>query len=852
MASTTTAKKEIIDFLWDWAESHGDWGRLLVNKIVCTEDTLSQQDRDGVFNYFLQSISLHSGLPAVQITKPQYTAPSKQIELTSLSEINGVNRLAKNQSVDFSKNITVVYGENGTGKTGYSRILKSLGFSYDVTENIHCNIFKTPEPQSALIKFKLNGTAETFNWTGKNKQPELDNISVFNSSCVQISLADRQLIVSPIGFHLFNLITNELNELSTMLQTKLASYATVLTWAETLTPGTPQFAFISTLSAASTVEKFNELSVFTATQENELTEKEQELNKLNKSLITTEIDNLNLQIADLGRLISKIEVTQSVLSTANRKLLRAYNKVINELESKTQIGIKEIAEANGVELYQTNEFQSFIKSAEAYIKILNKQEYPQKSDICVYCKQPLENAAKELLSNYRALLNDTAQEGLQLARTKKGDIINGATKNDPQLLLHQPVFGYSAEEQIIQPSELTEYHEAIETYKAAYISDTETDGECPSFDFNKYINFLTEKKSSITNTLEEKKQTSLNIGTKETELKSKIAVLKDSKILSGKSVEVNAAIGNHKIKVTINRNFNSFNTASLSRKTTEAREELIRQNFNELFEKELKALRKSHIKIDLNFATAKGTSHVYQKLNSHALSEILSEGEQKAIALAEFLTELQLDTVKAPVIFDDPVNSLDHRIIDEAAKRLIELSKQRQVVIFTHSILLLNSFLQQKELAINKSSVMDFKFYSVKNNFDETGILGEVEEVNSYSYYTGKLDAVLLSKSNGKSEEELAAQGYGHLRAAIELTVEDKILQNVIRRYRKGVAFPGLIRIEGSKLDANKGKLNDIYEKCCVSIDGHSSPTEIHTSPTLAELKSDFDEFKKVRSQFTN
>ncbi|MCS6818962.1 MAG: hypothetical protein NZ522_03355, partial [Chitinophagales bacterium] len=68
---------------------------------------------------------------------------------------------------------------------------------------------------------------------------------------------------------------------------------------------------------------------------------------------------------------------------------------------------------------------------------------------------------------------------------------------------------------------------------------------------------------------------------------------------------------------------------------------------------------------------------------------------------------------------------------------------------------------------------------------------------------------------------------------------------------KKGVAFPSLLRVDGKKIDEFKGKLNDIYEKCCVSIDGHSSPEEIHTTPTLDELKSDFEEFKKIRSQFT-
>ena len=71
----------------------------------------------------------------------------------------------------------------------------------------------------------------------------------------------------------------------------------------------------------------------------------------------------------------------------------------------------------------------------------------------------------------------------------------------------------------------------------------------------------------------------------------------------------------------------------------------------------------------------------------------LSIDQQKAIALAEFLTELQLEKIKAPVIFDDPVNSLDHNIIDEVARRLMNLSSERQIVVFTHSVLLFNSLL---------------------------------------------------------------------------------------------------------------------------------------------------------------
>lgn len=854
MASTTTNKKEIVDFLWEWAESNGEWSKLLIDKIVSTESNLLPADRSQVFNYFLQSINLHTGLPALTTTKPNYVPSDKVIELETLSDITGVNKLAKNQTLKFSKNITVIYGENGTGKTGYGRILKSLGFSYDPNNTVHPNIYGAVEAKTAIINFKSNGVTQTFNWTGANKDAELQNISVFNNNCVQISLSDRQLIVSPIGFHLFNIVSSELNELTQLLNSKIALHPTAITWLDTLNLGTPQQIFVSSLSATSTEQKLTELSSITPSQEQELIDKQTELSQLNKVLIDTEIQNLNSSFTELASIIAKIQTSQTNFTSLNWQKLIDLNKQIATLESQTKTGIKEIAETNGIEFYETPQFQSFIKAAEDYIKIINKPKYPNAEESCIYCLQPLENEAKILLSSYRTLLNDKTQENLSALKQQKINLINQVLKIETNLFFHQSTFGIDENQKAIQPTEILEYNATLEGLKSTFTTDKVVDGSLFSFDYNKFIKFITDKKAVINAVLEQKKLLLSNLATKETELKNKISELKDRKFLSTKTTEVKGIISNLKIVKALQSKANSFSTNAISRKTTDAREQLVEQNFNDLFQAELKLFKKSDLKIELNFGTDKGKSKIWHRLNSsYTLADILSEGEQKAISLAEFLTELQLDNIKAPVIFDDPVNSLDHRIIDEVGKRFIELSKQRQVIIFTHSILLLHSLIQQSELDTNKQANVEFEFHKVKNNFGITGILDEVEEINSFSYYTKKLQAVIDTRpSPDQDEAKLVAEGYGHLRSAIEIAVEDDLLKKTVKRYKKGVAFPSLLRIEGNKIDTNKGKVNDIYEKCCVSIAGHSSPEEIHTTPTISELKVDYEEFKAVRKIFTS
>lgn len=853
MASTTTNKKEIVDFLWEWAENNGEWSKLLIDRIVSTEKNLQISDREKIFNYFLQSINLYTGLPSLSTKKPNYAPTNKIIELESLSDITGVNKLAKNQTLKFSKNITVIYGENGTGKTGYGRILKSLGFSYDTNNIVHSNIYGANEPKTAIINFKSNGVAQVFNWTGNNKDSELQNISVFNNNCVQISLSDRQLIVSPIGFHLFNLVITELNELTKLLNDKIALHPTQIPWANNLILGSPQQIFIANLSATSSEQNLIELSSISEEHEQELIDKHTELSQLNKALLITEIQNINNSVTELETLISKIQFSKKTFDSVSWQQLINLNKEIVKLESTTKTGIKEIAESNGIEFYETQQFQHFIKAAEDYIKIISKPEYPTAQDTCIYCLQPLTNEAEILLTGYRTLLNDRTQESLLVFKEQKIKLIDEVLKIETNLFFHQSTFGLDENQKTIQPSQILEYNATLEKLKTIFTTDKVNDNSTFDFDYTKYIKFLTEKKDAIKLVFQQKNELLANLATKETELKNKISELTDRKLLSTKVLDVKKSIANFKITKVLQSKSASFSTGAISRKTSDAREQLVEQNFNNLFQAELKLFKKSDLKIELNFGTDKGKSKIWHRLNSnYTLSDILSEGEQKAISLAEFLTELQLDNIKAPVIFDDPVNSLDHRIIDEVGKRFIELSKQRQVIIFTHSILLLHSLIQQSELDTNKQANVNFEFHKVKSNFGITGILDEVEEINSFGYYIKKLNLVLeIKPSADQDEAKLAAEGYGHLRSSIEITVEDDLFKKTVKRYKKGIAFPSLLRIDGGKIDIHKGKLNDIYEKCCVSIDGHSSPSEIHTTPTIAELKSDYEEFKKVRKEFT-
>jgi len=784
------------------------------------------------------------------------------VELTALKNITGVNRLAKNQELKFSKNLTVIYGENGTGKTGYGRILKSLGFSYDPANVIHPNAYGAKEPKSATIEYTVNGQPASFLWDGKKEQSELGNISVFNNNCVQISLADRQLIVSPIGFHLFGLLTDELMAMNEMLRRKMGEYPTEIVWLPNMRAGTPQQKLISALSAKTTEEQVKAVGEFNSGHESKLEAKKKELSNLNRELLAAQLQILEAKRTELVKMEEKVKSGQALLSKGKIGELADVNARIQKLEQTTLTGLKEVAEGRGIALYDSEPFKVFLRSADSYLKTLNKPDYPVADDKCLYCQQSLDESARDLLANYKRLLNDTTQRDKQALESWRLALIAPVKALDAAVIFHQPVFGLDANKVPVQPEKVLEYNRKLSQLKESFERNqlsTDGTGQSADFaggteqtvDFTGVLSLLREAFFGVQKEISGITASIASIKEKAAEIQAAMDELEDRKLLAAKSAEVLRVVQNHKILDKLKASVSELATVHVSRKTSEARDLLVKQNFDDLFSMELMDLRKADLQVQVSFGTERGKSKLTQRVRSHPLNEILSEGEQKAIALAEFLTELQLDPVRAPVIFDDPVNSLDHRITDEVAKRLIRLSKTRQTIVFTHCILLLNSIQQQKDLDTTKQEGINISTLSVRNNFDETGVLGQVEELNTLSYYRDKYNDVLSRVKPGADEAILAAEGYGHLRSAIEVAVEHDILEKTIVRYRKGVAFPSLIRVKGKLIDEQKDGLNTVYERCCVFIAGHSSPTVIYTRPTIAGLRMDWEAFMKIRSLFT-
>jgi hypothetical protein len=239
-------------------------------------------------------------------------------------------------------------------------------------------------------------------------------------------------------------------------------------------------------------------------------------------------------------------------------------------------------------------------------------------------------------------------------------------------------------------------------------------------------------------------------------------------------------------------------TTGITRKANELVDVHLTKLVVERYEDERKCLDITHLKVNLArksdqtkaaFQTNTGT--VLTKLSS----DILSEGEQRALALAAFLTEVAVTEGSGPIVIDDPVSSLDRERGLRVAARIVVEAKTRQVIVFTHDLIFFNDICREAdEQGVPTETVALFSDATNAGKIDPAGVSWKGLSVNKrLARIRDEFARIKKLHSGSPAEYEIAIKGlYGRLRDAYERLVEEHIFCDVLRR--------GVDRVETQRL----------------------------------------------------
>ncbi|WP_022960131.1 MULTISPECIES: AAA family ATPase [Gammaproteobacteria] len=792
----------ILQEILDWTKGLPEWQSDAVARLLAKQ-TLTGEDQDDLFALLkaAHDIPDPKDRKPKPLTADQIPAPVKvttHVELRAIKNMRHVNAIAENQNLPFgTSGMTVIYGDNGSGKSGYSRVLKRACRARDQMEAIHPNANllagSTGTPQ-ATFEIVIDGVAKDAHWMhGKTAPAALSSFAIFDSRCARAYL-DREDDFSyvPYGLDVFEGLAKVCKQLKTAIETEHSHYAADLAAFAPLLGDTLVGKLIASLSAKTTQAQIDALATVTPEELVQHTSLDKSLKENNPKEKATQ---LRLRARRIATIAANVTNQGALVDQAVVTKLRGLADSYRTAQAAAALAAKQFKE--GENLLPGTGGEAWRELFDAARKFA-AESHPDKgfpelgADApCPLCQQPLAEGADRLL-RFEAFIQQEAEKTSQARRAAlyaeyKPFITQNLTLNlddvthgeiealDPQL---------AADAKAFEPL-LTARQEAI---KAAVISHQWNDINQALVNPAARLQALANKLNSEAETLEkasdEKARAALQKQFMELDARVRLSQVKGA---------VAMAVSRLAHQAKLMKCLSAVKTNAISLKASELAEKVVSKELTEALNREFKALGVGTLRVSLQSRSDRGKALHKLKLElpqSRSPGDILSEGEQRAVAIGSFLAEVGLSGGKGGIVFDDPVSSLDHRRRERVAKRLSIEAAQRQVIVFTHDIYFLCVLAEEAKLAgvpiVTQSLVRRAEGFGVAHPdlpFEGKNASKRIGALKAQHQAIAKLH------NDGEEQEHrrLTIEAYFHLRMAWERAVEEVLLREVILRFRKGV-----------------------------------------------------------------
>jgi DNA repair exonuclease SbcCD ATPase subunit len=778
---------------------------------------------------------------------------TQSLVLTRLVHKENVNALTAEQEIDFSPRMTVLFGENASGKTGYVRILKAAA-AVRTAELILPDIrAAAPEsPPRAILEFRLGSEDRPpLEWRGERGLDPLTRIDVFDSRAAVVHLEDDLTYAYiPADLALFPLVHNGIEEVRAKLEGKQREtepksnpFVTRFPRESRLLPK------IEALGPSTDLNEIERLAQVSEAEEGTLSGLREKVGALRSGNVQARLQVVRreqevcMRAADIAAAIHGFDSV-------------GYTEVLGALQNAETAHTRATRDAFAVDALPGvlgEEWRAFIEAGEEYIQAIGLDPYPATGEPCIYCRQPLGDSAVALVQKYRDFCNDALRTAVTEAQRRLDALADGVTATNPEDLLKelQKITDGLGEGAQLTPilGKARDVAEAARSIRSAIVDRQTCDP--PSLDLEEAERELRSYATELADVAEDLRKQGDDRQRALADESAKLRDLEDRltlrSVLSGIRSHVESARWVDRAGSQLRR-FQGIKKG-LTETSKRASAEILNQEFENRFASECDALRAPRVKLD--FPGREGEPRRRKLLTAeHGLGEVLSEGEQKVIALADFLAEASLKPGGSPMVLDDPVTSLDHKRLQHVAERLVDLSRDRQVIVFTHDI-----WFAAELLARFEREPGDCAFYDVTVEGDRIGTVarGSHPRTDTFADRSRRAQALIgeAEKASGEIRRALIEKGYEALRGACEIVVEKDVLKGVTERYRPNVRMTVLDQIRADRLPAAVKAIGPIFERCCRLIASHSQPLPtLGVRPTLDELKEDWGALRKAREEY--
>jgi energy-coupling factor transporter ATP-binding protein EcfA2 len=853
----------ILQDIFQWSTSLKPWQSDAIRRLL-RKQTLDEQDYDDLYAMLKSAY----GIPDSQNRIPQQLSASDLPSLTSqaqstvlhsMRDLCHVNRIAEKQCLKFvPTGLTIVYGDNGSGKSGYSRVLKRACRARDQEEKVLPNAHLPQAQQGvpeAFFDVEIAGVKATLRWEQNKDAPEeLSGISVFDSRCARAYLDEEQDVAYvPYGLDIVqSLGLMVLPTLGKRLETEIRACVIDRSAFADLQGTTVVGKLITDLSAKTEKRQIESLAILTPEENKRRVEVEEALRAENPRAKAQTLRRISQR---LSTVLSKITAAATLVGNTAIARLRAIDETAEAACAAETIAARQFRECEtflpgtGGQEWQ----QLFIAARKFSTIAYPDRPFPVVSPgaRCPLCQQELADGGPRMCRFDEFLRNETAKNATQKRKEReqaKTELLKESISFGldatllEELAPHDASIGPSLQklEQVLKEQQKCVGH-SFDTHQWDSIPAITGDARQSS---QLLIDALAKQADALEKAADDQLRQTLQRELDELNARVKLGPRKQSVLDAIDKLQVEA-----KLKLCQD----DVKTRPVSDKSKELTQKAVTQALRDAIDCEFKALGVDHLKTKLSERTSSGKTLHKLTLDlpkSIRLPEVLSEGELRSIAIASFLAEISLSGHKGGLVFDDPVSSLDHIRRIKVAERIVKEAMHRQVIIFTHDTVFLGELQDQ----IEKQGCNKLIHHLVWASRDHAGqcVEGLPWHHQPYKDRIDKLEKAQRQLSQNwqpyPNDEQTAAMchAYSRFRATLERVIQDLVFNGVVQRYCDWIKVGNLRRVVGFT-QGECDEIDRLHKIACDVTEAHDHSTARNAPvPDPSQLDGDIAALKAL------
>jgi len=849
----------VLNRICDWATGLPYWEQAALNKIL-SGSTLAEADIEELVRYMLEDETLvpqagpHPNLDFEQFAKgiSQSGTPKKLLRISGLQNINA---LVTGQTLTFGPALTVIYGGNGSGKSGYARVLGCAGFTRgdreilpDIGRPLNANAVL-----SAKIEVQDGTSTREIQYLIGRPCSELSSFYVFDSTSVRVHLTKSNSIsFSPAGLSCLTRLAEVTDQVRERLATRVQSQSQPHNFGPLFIGGSEVSQLVASLGLNSDMARLQALATITPAELARIKEMDIQIARLKATDIPAKLIALEKTSSDLQSFADKLQKAEDGLSDQAVSDIR---KAIAALAS-AQAAARDVSidKFKSDKLLHTGSdaWRQFVQAARALAELEQTPEapYPQPESVCLLCQQPLSAQARDLLVRLWAFLQSDAQDRIHLQEKNLSAKRRQIEDVDLAFFDDQSVARRHLEERGRElVSKVTNWIAQCLARRVALLkaidkrSMPDEIGKLdanPSPDIRQVIHSVNTERTTL----------KLNDPSEQiSKLEAQLQTLRHRVVLSEHISQIQEYVSKCIWADRASRIGGS--TRHITDKHNDIFRDLVTDRYIALFQQTLSQFGR-HVRAQIITSGRKGETYKQILVERHPSvpsdkavpDRVLSEGEKRAVALADFLTEVALDTTCGGIILDDPVTSLDLEWGDLIARLLADEAGKRQVVVFTHDL----PFLHLVKSRAEQANVQTVTHWIRRGENDDRP--GYVFLDNSpalerdYRKPTRAREICAKAKNAPPAQlEAMLRDGFGALRTTYEAFIIFELLNEVVMRFSERISFGRL-----NEIVWDRALVREVVEKCeALSryIEGHLHSDQLSAPrPTCDLLLSEIETFE--------